>query len=66
MSLAPCPVGRIRELADRPECPTMLQPYRGRLTEGVAAHLGTVHGYPEPAARSVATAWVKAGCRATR
>ena len=65
MSLIPCPVGRMPAInTTAPPCGTMLQPYRGRLTEGICAHLQTVHQLPEPAARSVATAWVTAGARA--
>jgi hypothetical protein len=64
MSLIPCPAGRALASED-PDylCPTMLQPYRGRLTEGVAEHLRTVHQLPDDKARAVATSWVESDGR---
>ena len=68
-TLAHCPMGRDPHVADTDmlfPCPTMLQPYRGRLVLGIAAHLQLVHELPESGALAVATSWVEAGCRATR
>lgn len=71
-SLVPCPVGRITHpvhpMPDGRECqcPTMLQPYRGRLTTGIAEHLIRVHAMPSGQAYGVAGWWVGKGCRATR
>lgn len=68
MSLTPCPVGRSNLFTLPPDahpsvspCATMLQPYRGRLTLGVAAHLTTVHGVPEAMANQAAASWVNSG-----
>lgn len=66
--LAPCPIGRHPRLVVSDglfACPTQLQPYRGRLTEGITQHLRVVHEIPEDHARSIATDWVAAGCRDT-
>ena len=67
-----CPVGR----TPRPDvaqvaaatgiCPTQLQPYRGRLTDGVAQHLMVVHELEGDTATAVAVAWVQRGGRAPR
>lgn len=75
-TLTPCPIGRASTVAKPPTapghtlpdgpCPTMLQPYRGRLTDGIAQHLIVVHGVEDADARAEAARWVKAGCRATR
>lgn len=69
-SLVPCPVGRITHpvhaLPDERECPTPLQPYRGRLTAGIAQHLIVVHAMPSGQAHGVAGRWVGMGCRAKR
>ncbi len=66
-TLVPCPVGRAPEIrTDAPPCGTMLQPYRGRMTDGIAQHLHVVHGVPLEAARSVATYWIQRGARAPR
>lgn len=68
MSLAPCPVGRlthpVHALPDEPPCGTMLQPYRGRLTLGIAEHLAVVHGVERAQASGIAGWWVGSGCRA--
>jgi hypothetical protein len=67
--LAPCPIGRDPHLGAADAlipCPVPLQPYRGWLVLGIAAHLTTVHRLPRTAAERIATAWVSAGCRATR
>lgn len=76
MTHAPCPIGRASTVAKLPTapghtlpdgpCPTMVQPYRGRLTDGIAQHLIVVHGVELDAAHAEAARWVKAGCRATR
>lgn len=71
MSLTPCPIGRAARVAADGStapapCPTMLQPYHGRLTLGVARHLEVVHDVAEADALAEAARWVKAGCRAPR
>lgn len=66
MSLAPCPIGRAARVqhTDPDPCPTMLQPYRGRLVLGIAAHLERVHDVDPAQARAEAERWLKDGCRA--
>lgn len=63
-----CPAGRHPELhwsGDGPQlCPTELQPYRGRLTDGVAQHLVTVHQLEAQDADRIAVRWVQRGGRA--
>ena len=72
MSAITCPVGRSinvegTEGTTTDPCPTQLQPYRGRLTEGVRAHLETVHRLPTDAATAEAKLWVDgAGRHASR
>ena len=64
MTLIPCPVGRTFNVQhEAPPCPTMLQPYRGRLSNGVSQHLQTVHAVDEHTADTEAEAWIKAGAR---
>ena len=65
-SLVPCPIGRSARVDGTSPlpCPTMLQPYRGRLVLGIAAHLELIHDVAPTDARAEAERWLEDGCRA--